>query len=154
GGLRLLLVHAGRVEVADLLRERIGGIGFAARVPLQDVVEQRLVALQDLAEPASPGGAVLGDGRPLQPAAAGGLVEVGAGVGRLVHRALVDGGRLLRRRRGAGGCRRSGGRGRLTGCRRRGRRGAGSGGTGRIRGRGRRLGGGRAGRGLRRGLAL
>ena len=118
-------------------------------------MHQRLVALEDLAEAAAPARPVFGNGRLLQPAPAGVLVEVGAGIDRLVHRALVDGRRLrlrLRhcaaRRPGCGGRRRLACGGRSGGGRsgRRGSRG--------IRGRRRSLGGRRAGRGFVGGLGL
>src|SRR5205814_4831163 len=74
GGLRFVLVHAGSVEVAHLLRERVGWVRLAAGVLLQDGPEQRLVALEDLRESAAPSGAILAVGRLLPPAAAGVLL--------------------------------------------------------------------------------
>src|SRR5205814_8782487 len=64
----LLLVHAGGIEIADPLGERIGWIGLAMRVLLQDVVQQRLVALVDLVEAPRPPRAILRNRRLLQPA--------------------------------------------------------------------------------------
>src|SRR3989442_538670 len=103
GRLRLLLVHAGGVEIPDLLREGISRVRLSAGVPLEDVAQSRFVALEHLAEGAAPARAVLGDGRPREPASAGELVEVLAGVHRAVEGGEVDprGGSL--RSRGGGG---------------------------------------------------
>ena len=90
GRLGLLLVHAGGVEVAHLLGEGVRGIGRAAGVLLHDLAQHRLVALQHLAEAATPLRAVFGDGRPGEPAPASELVEVVAGTHRAIHRGEID----------------------------------------------------------------
>ena len=90
GGLRLVLVHASCVEVADLLGVRVGRVRLAARVGLHDLPEDRLVVLEDAGERPAPGRAIARDGVVLQPVAAGELVEVLAGIDRRIHRRLVD----------------------------------------------------------------
>src|SRR6266849_2483889 len=114
GGLGLLLVHAGGVEVADLLHVGIHGVALSGGVLLQDVPQEQLVALVHCVEAARPPRLVGRDGIGPHPAAAGVLVEVVARVGGRIHRALVHG-REGRR----SGCGLRGSRGRArSGCRR------------------------------------
>src|SRR6202022_3701752 len=67
GGLRLLFVHAGGVEVAPLPRERIRGVGLAAGIRFEDLAEDLLVALEHLAEGAAPLRSIFGNGRSCKP---------------------------------------------------------------------------------------
>ena len=73
------LVHAARVEVADLLLVRALGRHPIFRRPLQNLAQDLAVPLLELAEPAPTG--VLGRyGIFRQPSAVGVFVEVGAGL--------------------------------------------------------------------------
>ena len=110
-GLGLLLVHAGGVEVPDLLRVGIGRVGLSGGVLLQDAAQEQLVALVHAVEAARPPRLVRRDRIGLHPAAAGVLVEVVARVDGRIHRALVHRGEGRRGRHGLrGSCRRTRGR--------------------------------------------
>ena len=109
-----LLIHAGCIEIAEVLREGLVGRGLG-HVALQDLLERRLVLLADGVE-AAPPRLVVGDGVGLDPAAARVLEEVVAGLHAAVDRrelhppGRLHGGGALRCRRGGRG-RRSGRRG-------------------------------------------
>src|SRR5579883_884867 len=90
GGLGLLLVHTGRVIVAELLRIAIARDRLAAGDAIEDVALDLEVALGDPGEAATPLRAIGGNGRVLDPVAAGELVEVVAGIDAAIERALVD----------------------------------------------------------------
>ena len=79
GLLDLVLVDAGRVEVAELLRQRVGRL--RDRGLLERGLEDVLVLLVDDGEAATPLCAVGRDLGALDPVAAGVLIEVVAGVG-------------------------------------------------------------------------
>jgi hypothetical protein len=88
------LVHAGGVEVADLLVDRAGlGAGLLRRL-FEYLVQRLAVVLREDVE-AAPRGEGRGNLGRLQPAAVGVLVEVVAGRGRLVHARLVEAAAVL-----------------------------------------------------------
>src|SRR2546426_557550 len=89
-GLRLLLVHAGGVEVAHHSRERIRRVGLAASVLFDDLAQDLLVALEHLAEGAAPLRPILRNRRAREPAAAGEPVEVVAGIDRPIESGEID----------------------------------------------------------------
>jgi hypothetical protein len=95
-GLRLRLVHARRVEVAELARLAVagrGGVGF------QDLAEEREVPLDDLGEAPRPRRPLGWDGGLRRPAAAREFIEVGTGVDGGVERVRVE---ARRKRSGRG----------------------------------------------------
>src|SRR6185369_1171445 len=82
------LIHAGREEVTDQLLRRVSA-GRLLREVVEDTPEETLIVLIQLAVNA-PSGLVGGDRIVLHPSAAGVLVEVDAGVCRLVHRVHIE----------------------------------------------------------------
>jgi hypothetical protein len=89
------LVHAGRVEIADLAGHSVA-LGRILRGLFEETVEEAEIVLIELAID-RPGGLVGRDGIVFLPAAAGVLVEIHAGIGELVHRFETEAGRVRQR---------------------------------------------------------
>ena len=99
-GINGLLIHAGSVEVADLLF-LCGMLRLLGGIFLQDLVQHGAIALVQFGE-APIAGLVGGNLSVRQPVAAGILIKILAGVGSLIHGIDVEALRylgLLRRRR-------------------------------------------------------
>src|SRR5215475_10835441 len=82
------LIHAGGVEVANLLRDRVSTLRESSLV--ENVVQERAVVFSEFSE-ASPARLVRRDGVVLAPSSAGVLVEVLTGIDGFVHRVKIVG---------------------------------------------------------------